>query len=440
MRISLPYSRKKRYLTGMDWIVAALDCISRRFTGGSNASQIVLELRGPFDDEKFKSALGDFVKMFPVLRGYPTRCWNLAPFWKIPRRGSQVPVKVEITSVTESGVHPALEESANTPFSEAREHLVFRIFHVGADRHFLAMRFDHFLFDAQGAEALLDIFHCWQQGEDCRARIDGISLTEPAHLSDWMKKFDYGRLLVRMLLELTKKPLAVLPRPTPLKGRKFQFSIIRFSEEEKRAIAVHAERDAGFMMLMPYLLGSAVTALNDVFKARGCSGEDEYVVSVSVDHRRPDVAQSKLFFNNISFLFFRIPVFLAGDRKQVLETLRTQMYDQIKSDFPTAISESSMVMRILPLKVLGWILLRPFKGEFASLGFSCVGKGGYRPEKFMEATVENLYHMPLVPLPPGLGFVVNQYGNKMNATLSFVDGLMSREEIMAVETRVRQLL
>jgi len=440
MRISLPYSKKKRYLTGMDWIVAALDCISRRYTGGSNASQIVLELRGPFDDAKFMSAVAGFAKMFPVLRGRPARCWNLAPYWKIPRRGSQVPVRVEISTVSESEMHAALEQSANTPFTESREHLVFRVFHIGADRHCLAMRFDHFLFDARGAESLLDIFQCWQKGHDCSARIDGISLTEPAHLSDWIKKFDYGRLLVRMLLELTKKPLAVLPRPAPLKGRKFRFSIMEFSEEETVAITARAEKEAGFMMLMPYLLGTAVTALHDVFKARGCSGEEEYVFSVSVDLRTPDNAKAKLFFNNISFLLFRIPVFLAGDRKQVLETLRTQMYDQIKSSFPLAISESSMVMRILPLNVFGWVLLRPFKGEFASCGFSCVGKGGYRPQKFMEADVENLYHMPLVPLPPGLGFVVNQYGKKMNATLSFVDGLMSREEVSAVENRVRQLL
>jgi len=57
----------------------------------------------------------------------------------------------------------------------------------------------------------------------------------------------------------------------------------------------------------------------------------------------------------------------------------------------------------------------------------------------MGAAVVNLLHMPLVPLPPGLGLVVNRFGQRMNATLSYVDGLLSSEEVGAVEAIVRRM-
>lgn len=441
MRVCLPYSKKKRYLTGMDWVIAALDHMSRKHTGGSNASQIVLELQGPFDDARFTAGVADFVKLLPVIGGRAARDWNLAPYWKIPRAGGARPVKVEIRTVAEAALRSALAQSINTPFADPHEHLAFRVFHVRADRHYLAMRFDHCILDAQGAEALLDLFHCWQQGDDCRERLAKIALIEPAHLSDWMKKFDDGRQLVRMLRELVQRPLAIIPRPSPLKGRNFCFSLIEFNEQETRSIIERADREAGFMMFMPYVLATAVTALDGVFRARTAEGRagQEYVMSVSINLRTPDTASAKLFFNHMSFLVFRVPTSIAGDRKQVIEILRLQMYEQIKNGFPQALAESSMLMRILPLPLLSWVLLRPLKGEFASFGFSSVGKNGYRFSRFMGAEVVNLLHMPLVPLPPGLGFVVNQFGKRMNATLSYVDGLLSPEEVNAVEAIVRRL-
>src|ERR1035437_7499354 len=193
MRVCLPYSKKKRYLTGMDWAIAALDHMSRKHTGGSNASQIVLELHGPFDDARFTATVADFVKLLPVVGGRAARDWNLAPYWKIPRPGCARPVKVEIRTVAEADLHSALENSVNTPFADPPAHLAFRVFHVRADCHYLAMRFDHCILDAQGAEALLDLFHCWQQGDDCRERLAKNVFSGQGHPCAWMEKIGLGR-------------------------------------------------------------------------------------------------------------------------------------------------------------------------------------------------------------------------------------------------------
>lgn len=436
MRISLPYSRKKRYLSGMDWVIAALDLMNRRRTGGSNASQVVLELHGDFDEEKFKQAVTGLVDLFPVVGGRLARCWNLAPYWAMPPAGVRVEVPVESQTVTAATLHEALSQSINTPFAGPESHLAFKIFRLSPLHHFLVLRFDHCLLDAQGAEMLLDLLHCRIIGQAGSERMERISLIEPAHLSDWMRKFEAGRQLIRLLRPLVNQKIRTLPRPVPLKGRGFRFRVIEFNEQETEAITANAEREAGFMMLMPYLLASALESLDPVFKKRG-EGAGDYLVTVSVDLRSPDMAQANLFFNHLSFLLFTIPTAIAGDRRQTVDLVKLQMYEQIKNGFPGALAESSMLMRILSRSLLGRLMLKPLNGEFASFSFSCVGKGGYRSAKFMNADVVNLFHMPLVPLPPGLGLVFNQYGTRMNATLTYLDGLLDQKNVEDVDAHVR---
>jgi hypothetical protein len=437
MKVSLPFSSTKRYLTGMDWVIGALNEISRRTTGGTNASQIVIELDGPFDAERFRSAITDFGRKFPVLGGIIGRDWNFAPCWKMPRPGSAPAVAVEIETVAEADILAALTRSANAPFPGRRDHLVFRVFLTGGPRHFVAMQFDHCLFDAHGAEAFLELFHRSYRGEDCSARLAGISLTEPAHLCNWMRKFEAGKLLVRKVRSFTDAALVIFQRKGKLRGRAFRFAVLKFDEQETQAITDRAYREAGFLMFMPYALTAVVQALDAVRRRNGIAGND-YLVSVSVDLRTPDTAAAKMFFNHVSFLFFRVPVAAAGDRRQALDAVRTQMYEQIKSGFPQAMAESSMLMRIVPMSVLGRLMLKPLRGEFASLGFTCIGKGGYACPEFMEARVANLFHMPLVPAPPGLGLVVNHTGKRMNVTLSYLDGMFSDEDIRNIKDDLRR--
>jgi hypothetical protein len=437
MKVCLPSSKTKRYLTGMDWVIGALNNISRRSSGRTNDSQIVLELDGPFDDGRFRSAIADFVRLFPVLGGVIARDWNLAPYWKMPRPGYAPSVPVETETVPESDLFQALARSANTDLPRKRQHLAFHVFHIGERRHFVAMHFDHRLFDARGAENFLELFHRWYRGEDCGARIAQITLIEPAHLSKWKRKFDAGKLLGQALRGFMATTPVLFPRPSPLKGRGSKFALVEFGEQESQAITDRAYRDAGFLMFMPYALAAVVQALDAVRKRNGVSGQD-YTVSVSVDLRTPDTAATKLFFNHVSFMFFRIPVAVAGNRQQTIEAVRSQMYEQIKIKLPQAIAESSMLMRILPLSVLSRLMLRPLRGEFASLGFACVGKGGYASPEFMEARAANLFHMPLVPVPPGLGFVVNQFGSRINVVLSHMDGMFSDEDVRAIQDDVRR--
>ncbi len=439
MRVSIPYSANRRYLTGIDWTICALGAMSEQATGGGNTFQIALELKGALDPVRFQAAVESFVSQFPVLGGHPARDWTLAPYWKMPPAGRRVNVPVEFVVVGSDDVVGRLEQSVNQKFPDRVTHLAFRVFRVTESRHFLAVHFDHRLFDAAGAEAFLGLFHDWSTGQDCRARIQQIALKEPAHLDDWMQKFEAGKQLVRLLNKFAETTIRVLPRPVPLMGRKTRYKMMSFNEVESQAIINRANQEAGFLMFMPYTLAVSLEALAPAFSRAGAQGQD-FLVSVSVDLRTPEMVKTNLFFNQVSFLFFQIPVELIQHRKPLIDSLRVQMYEQIKSGFPKALHESSMLMRIVPLKPLSRMMLKPLRGEFASLGFTCVGKSGYPYSRFMELELLNLIHMPLVPVPPGIGFFINQFGAKMNAVLSYVDGMLADDDAQRVLDDVRRLL
>jgi hypothetical protein len=159
-----------------------------------------------------------------------------------------------------------------------------------------------------------------------------------------------------------------------------------------------------------------------------------------VDARTRETAAQRLFFNHLSFLFFHVPEASVGDRQNLLAAIRTQMYEQVKSGFPLALSESSMLMRILPRSVLARLLLWLMNGELSSFAFSSVNKRGYPASRFMDADVANLFHMPLVPVPPGIGLFVNEFGSVMNVVLSYLDGMLSSEDVSRFDADLRRLL
>ncbi|MFA7677837.1 MAG: hypothetical protein WCY34_06720 [Candidatus Omnitrophota bacterium] len=80
----------KRYLTGIDWFINALDYTLRKKTGIGNTSQVVLELGGYPDEELLNKRLEEASFEYPILFGHPARAFNLCPYWKktLVREGS----------------------------------------------------------------------------------------------------------------------------------------------------------------------------------------------------------------------------------------------------------------------------------------------------------------------------------------------------------------
>ena len=434
---ALPYSRKKRYLTGIDWVVHVLNYMTMKETGAGFMSQVVIEVADELNPAAINNALKIFIKKHPIINGYISRDINLAPYWKIPRDKN---FDISLDTVPLKGdesfdvIIKSLEKGINTLFNSKREHIAFHIL-TGCGKSYIAMTFDHLLFDARNAEAFLNRFQKnWESGKDS----GNMTITEPAHLSMWMDKFMAGRRVNRAFIKIAgKSPPRVLPLP-PGKN-KFKFRILSFGRKETEAIAENAFNEAGYLMLMPHALAASVYALHGIFTARGTSSGD-YVIPVSIDTRKQEEVTKHLFFNHVSFFIFKAEASVASDFQALLKSIKEQMYTQVRSDLPGDICKATLLMRIAPASLLGSLLKLYFRGEIASFCFSYAGKTAYTSPSFTGKKITNIFHMPRIPVPPGIGIFFQQSNEKLNVILSYLDGMLSKDEEEIILTSLKSRL
>ena len=421
----------KRYLTGIDWIIHAINHINKKKTGAGNMFQIVLQMEGALDETILRECLNKFVKKFPVLNGRSMRDYNLAPYWKIYSKEKMLPPNVRTYRLDDnaafSKVLSTLEQGINKSFNSVREHLAFHLIYAGKTS-FLAVVFDHCLFDARGAEVFLNMLQQEQKNETDYS--NRISLAESAHLCKWKEKFEAGKWVNRKLLQLSENKSRFLPLHS-VSEKKFRFKIISLDERQTSAIIDTAYNEAGYLMFMPHTLAISIQVLHSIFTKRDiCTGD--YIVPVSIDTRPVEKVAQEVFFNHMSFFLIRVKANEADSFPVLLQSIKQQIYDQIKSNLPADIEKASLLMRIVPLPILGYLMRLPLKGQIASFCFSYTGEAAYNSPMFMEKKINNIFHMPRVPIPPGLGIFFSRFQGKLNVTFSYLDGMLENEEIDSV--------
>ena len=428
-------SKRKRYLSGHDWVIHTLDHMMKSVTNSGNMSQIVLMLKAPLDEHEIRSRLNRFVKRFPVVQGAIARDFKLTPYWKIPPTVEHdVTVKVSYASDTVSldKLLPELTENANSSFRDENEHISFRIFQNN-HRSSLAMTFDHRLFDARGAESFLNLF---RQSLDNNGQSGDITFTSSMALTQWKRKFLAGRNVNRRIIALSKSTPKALPFAYG-RDRGFKYRVLTFSKQETKDIYDRAYSEAGYLMESPYFLAVITKTFHKLFSPVRGSGTS-YVIPVTTDFRSGQDQMQEVFFNHVSYLFYQIPLKDADDMKVLIASFKQQMYDQVKSGFMKDLAEASLLTRIAPPYLLGRLLYIPMKGKMATFAFSHLGKSAYESNMFMGAAVDGLFHMPRVPVPPGIGFFSNYYDAQLNVVISYLDGLLADDEVNLLETGLRK--
>jgi len=192
--------------------------MNREATGAGNMFQIVMEVDGIPPEDEVRGLLERLAAGLPVLNGRPSRDYNLAPYWKPPPRGRKAALPLKVHHLEEEGdIFRLLEGAVNSPFRSKREHLAFLLIH-GVQKNYVAVTFDHRLFDAHGAEAFLKVLQQeWEKEGVCSRELPPC---EPAHLNQWGRKFEAGRRVNRAFLRLAENaPPRVLPL-APAPGRR----------------------------------------------------------------------------------------------------------------------------------------------------------------------------------------------------------------------------
>ena len=426
-------SGRKRYLSGSDWVINTLDSMMKMTTSSGNMSQVVLFLDSPLDGDKLRGMLNSLAKCYPLLQGRVARDFKLTPYWKIPSSCDR-DITLNITENNEiyslESILPLLECCANNRFSDESEHLVFHLFN-GSVKSALAMSFDHRLFDARGAESFLKLLQDSSQGI---SSFEKPIFTSSMELTQWGDKLLAGRNVNRRIISLCSSVPRSFMLPPDI-DKSFKFRLLNFTDDETAAIFDRAYSESGYLMESPFLLAAITQAVHELFAAKSDDGSC-YLIPVTTDLRTGGDFINELFFNHVSFLFYQIPVDRCNDMKELISMFKLQMYENVKSGFPRDFVKANLLTRIIPLQTFGRLVRIPMKGRVATFAFSHLGKSVYDTGSFIGAAVDNLFHMPRVPVPPGIGFFTNVYNKKLNLIISYLDELLSDSEITRLESAI----
>ena len=428
-------SKRKIYLSGSDWVINTLDHIIRGGTSSGNICQIVLLLNDPLPEHTVRKRLNHFVNQFPVLQGRVARDFKLTPYWKIPaliKRDVHLNVSHIPNDFSADLLLQELARNANSPFPGNNEYIDFHLFTSG-ERSALAMRFDHRLFDARGAESFLNLF---QKSLDDYSFSGDIAFTSSMELTEWKSKFLAGRNVNRAIIALSQLPPQSLPlQPGPVRG--FRYRLLTFDKQQTSAIYDKAYREAGYLMESPFFMAVITRSLHELGAFPPGSGSC-YMIPATLDLRPGKNPLQEVFFNHVSYLFYQIPVEKASDLKEIITRLKQQMYDQVKSGLPRDLAEASLLTRIVPLSILGKLLHLPMNGKLATFAFSHLGKSSYQSNEFMGCSIGNIFHMPRVPVSPGIGFFSNLYGDRLNLVISYIEGIITEKELEKLEDAIQR--
>ncbi|MDD2703085.1 MAG: hypothetical protein PHC33_03660 [Candidatus Omnitrophica bacterium] len=424
------------YLSGIDWVMYALDLSARRRTGIGTYSQVILDLAGVSPARDMEEAAAQFIRRLPVLHGRICRALNLAPYWNIPSR------VLSVDSISSSSVSSrekalaVLEKAVNTPFARKDQHLRFySVIHPQGS--YFSLVFDHLILDARGAETLLSMFNEFSAG----GKIIFDAPVQGHQLSAWKRKFSAGRRVNRFFRALGQPAEAGgrAGRERMPGGAECVFRHHTFDVQQSRRIAELADEKAGYLMLMPYTLAAVISALHDSRLGK-CSRGGEYLIPVNLDTRSADKCRKDVFFNHVSFLFFRVRKEDSGDMENILATVKDQMYGQVKNGFPRDLEEASLLMRIVPARLLHYVLGTVMRENEAAFAFSFNAAGGFASAEFIRVPVRGVFHTPRVPVPPGMGVFFTRYGERLSVVFSYLRGMISEAGADAVMERIRARL
>ena len=423
------------YLNGIDWVMAALNRLNIKHTGLGNHSQLVLVLKGYLAPDNLRQRLSAILSKSPFYRGRTRRALHLAPYWVAEQQNfnHQDMRFFKLESDDVKNLDSLIQDCARTSFKNDQTLLGFDLIHC-KKHSYLIMRFDHKMFDARGAEALLE-YILDEQNNNKEYSLP----SQGAELHSWKSRFLSGQFLNRFLRSIYSENIKVASLiqqkdKNSKPGNIQNFYYTTFSEEQTKSIDDQAMKSAGYLMNGIYILSFVAKSFDSLFKKHKYAGK--LLIPINVDVRETKFKNEKIFFNNLSFMLFKLKQGLSVT--EYIKSLKSQFIDQIKNKIPYHFINASLLMRIMPLKALSFFMNFRMKKNPCSFSFSYISEQAFNLKHVQTLEVINLFHIPLVPVNPGVGVFFTRFNKKLNMiissfenTLTEKDGIYLKEKIIS---------
>jgi hypothetical protein len=434
--VKLPYFKHLYYLSGIDWIISGIDSFMLRTSPAGNHSTLIIELKNRCDKLLLEEKLADLVSKIPLLNATLKRdVFNLAPYWKI-NNTTLTPVVdcVECSNIEE--FEKVKERVLNKNFRSKRDHLAFLIL-SGEMGNYLFMTFDHKFFDAKGAEQFIQLL----TKSSNETKISEIKKRNSPKLKNWSMKFAAGKDVQRHLIEQSKKRYThfsniTIDKIKAVKGGNLKSITTVFSREESEAILKRSEEKAGFMMETPYFLATIIKSVENVLNI---TGEREYSIPMPIDTRDNSKGSfSQMLFNHLSFMFLDISLNEKMNFNDIICEIRKKIFYNIENELPDKLIKATRLSRIAPLFLFKKFMKLPNNGQVASFAFANLGGSSKANGNVLSNNIIHISHMPRLPSPPGIGFFFNQYGGKIQYTITWDKNILENDIIDKINSEIKK--
>ncbi len=446
---------RRYYLNGIDWVMAALDRLNIKQTGLGNHSQLVLVLKGYINRTKLTQRIASILSQNLFFRGSTRRAWHLAPYW-VPEQHNFDPKDIRFFNLEsdnkknsagtiEENLDLILQMCAKTAFKDDKTLLGFDLIHCN-NHSYLIMRFTHRMFDARGAERLLEYIL-----DDKKPYKQYDLPSQDAQLNVWKSRFLSGQCINRFLRSIYSKKINVAQTfnihsnnetgsiinksgssanfPT---DNHHSFHYYTLSDDLTSTLDDHAIKKAGYLMNGIFILSCVAKSFDSLFKNHKRTGN--MLIPINVDLRKTKFGSEKIFFNNVSFMLFNVQQGLSITDH--IKNLKIQFIFQVKNKIPYHFINASLLMRIMPLNLLSWFMNLRMKKNPCSFSFSYIAEQAFNLRSVQGFEIKNLFHMPLVPVNPGIGVFFTRFNKKVNMVISYYENSLSKHDCACWQEKI----
>ena len=433
-------------LTGADCFLRAFDWQTRRRSGASHLSQLVLELGPGFDAGHFETVLHEIARACPIVRSPIRRPGLGAPVYRLDLAHEAPLPRVEqhpLGSARDAhGTPRVFFERLNSIFALRRGELLAADIVPRKDGTDLALTWAHMLMDGAGSENLLA--HLSAVGDGRRHPRDvppdewspDAGLAKATEGEGFRQRGDRARAWQAHLAGFAASPPRSLAGPLDASRQALRYELDRLSKAETKRALERARAHAGFLTPMLFHLAAAIRTHAEVLRRRGIEPES-FVVPLPVNVR-PKGAEGALFRTRVSMLWFQVLPEQTRSLESLIEELKGQRHAMIKQGAVENGLAAMDMARFAPMRVYANMARRNFGGELCSFFFAYTGEFAPGVEELCGAPIRNGYHTPSVPASPGSGTILCLRGDRLNAVHVAQQGAISDDDLKVLRAALRR--
>ena len=409
--------------TSGDFFLAALEHFMRSTGQGSHQGVTVLRLKSMPDLAALRSTWIKVFEQHPVLGGRLHRRWRGWQLgWLVERPATAPEIMVH------HGEVPSPELILERLGQGMTELLRLEVF-AQADRTCqVLITWRHGVIDGVGLGLLIE-----QLSGQVPVLAAPPAMSRPGPpLKQFAQK---AKLAIETLRRMTcQGSHSTWHRGSKLPGAR-HFRVIELDAAQSASASAMQRRYGGDFFHMPFYAAVAARALRLMHEMRGlpagfCHLEVPYQLG-----RRPAGA---VFQNQMATLLLPLLESHMATREEAVKHVLAVYKQAMKDGLPQATAALMALVMYLPVGLFIPFIRFQNQGEICGVFHSHTGTLLPQASTFAGAEVDNVFHIPSVSTPPGLGIFFSAFQGRITLTLAWREGCLSADELKAVSAQLME--